>query len=171
MNETFSAPSSVETSASGHQPAQIGGWLIVVAIGLIISLAQNLSGLLQSLTTFRGSVWERLTDPSSPSYHPNWRGALIYEAVAAGVYLIMNIILIILFFRKQRLFPVLTVIFIPSIFVLSLVAHYLAGQIPAVAESPSYAQGFSWLATKFVALHIWIPYLLVSKRVKATFIR
>ena len=155
-----------------EQPApQIGGWLIVIAVGLGISLLQNLSGLIRSLGPLSGPVWERLTDPASPRYHPYWRVALIYEAVAACVYLVMNFIAIILFFGKRRLFPKLTVAFIPTIFILGLIDHYLAGLIPTVAESATHAKGFYVLAAKFVALHIWIPYLLVSKRVKATFVR
>jgi hypothetical protein len=83
----------------------------------------------------------------------------------------MNVIVVVLFFGKRRLFPLLTVLFIPSIFILGLVDHYLGSLIPAVAASPVHAQGMHWFVVKFVALHLWIPYLLVSKRVKATFVR
>ncbi len=154
-----------------QQPPQIGGWLIVIAIGLVISLLQNLNNFLQALSPLGGPMWVRLTDPASPRYHPYWRVALTYEAVAACLYLIVNFISIILFFGKRRLFPISAVVFIPSIFVLGLVDHYLAGLIPAVAESATHSKGAYVLALKFVALHVWIPYLLVSKRVKATFVR
>src|SRR5882672_9723826 len=172
MNEITPTSTIAETTLAAEQhPPQIGGWLIVIAIGLVISLLQNLNGVFRSLAPLRAPVWARLTDPSSPRYHPYWRGALIYEAVAACLYLIMNLIAIILFFGKRRLFPILTVVFIPSIFILGLVDHYLGSLIPAVAASPVHAKGAYVLAAKFVALHVWIPYLLVSKRVKATFVR
>jgi Protein of unknown function (DUF2569) len=170
MNEIAPPPVFTET-VSAQQPPPIGGWLIVIAIGLVISLLQNLTGLFQSLAPLRGPVWERLTDPSSPRYNAYWRGALIFEVVAACLYLLMNLIAVILFFGKRRLFPILTVVFIPSIFILGLVDHYLGSLIPAVAASQEHAKGVHWLAVKFVALHVWIPYLLVSKRVKATFVR
>lgn len=83
----------------------------------------------------------------------------------------MNVIAVILFFGKRRLFPLLMVLFIPSILILGLVDHYLGSLIPAVAASPVCTKGMDWLVVKFVALHVWVPYLLVSKRVKATFIR
>ena len=171
MNEITSPVTLAETPATAQHPPRIGGWLIVIAIGLIVSLIQNLTVLLGSLVPLGGPVWVRLTDPSSPRYHPYWRGALIYEAVAACLYLVMNLVSIILFFGKRRLFPVLTVVFIPSIFILGLIDHYLGGLIPAVAASPTHAKGTYVLVIKFVALHVWIPYLLVSNRVKATFVR
>ncbi len=95
---------------------------------------------------------------------------IIYDAVVGCLYAIMNMVAIILFFGKRRLFPKLTVAFIPTIFLLSLVGYYLVGLIPAVATKPAYvAQGHA-LIVKFVALHVWIPYFLVSKRVKETFV-
>src|SRR5262245_21006491 len=171
MNEVASSSTIAEAPATQKHPAQIGGWLTLIAIGLVISLIQNLVGLLKSFAPLGGPVWARLTDPSSPRYHPYWRGALIFEAVAACIYLLMNLIGIILFFGKRRLFPILTVVFIPLIFILGLIDHYLGSLIPAVAASPIHAKGLEWLALKFVALHVWIPYFLVSKRVKATFVR
>ena len=171
MNEITRPTIAAESPASAQQPLPIGGWLIVIAIGLVISFLQNLTGLFQSLAPLRGPVWTRLTDPSSPRYNAHWRGALIFEVVAACLYLLMNVIAVILFFGKRRLFPLLTVLFIPSIFILGLVDHYLGSLIPAVAASPVHTKGMHWLVVKFVALHVWIPYLLVSKRVKATFVR
>ena len=171
MSEITSTSSLAETPASERQPPKIGGWLIVIAIGLLLSLLQNLGGAVRSFLPLREPVWTRLTDPSSPVYHPSWRGALIYEAVAACLYLVMNLVAVILFFGKRRLFPIVTVVCIPLIFVMGLVDHYLGSLIPAVASSAVHANSVSWLATKFVAMHVWIPYLLVSKRVKATFVR
>jgi hypothetical protein len=160
-----------ETHFRPLQAPKIGGWLIVIAIGLILSLLQNLTNMLQVLAPLgRGFVWTRLTDPTSPVYHPYWKTVIIYDAVAGCLYVIMNFVAIILFFGKRRLFPKLTIAFIPSIFVLSLIGYYLTGLIPAVADKPAYAAQGHELIVRFIALHVWIPYLLVSKRVKATFV-
>jgi|ERR1051325_3844402 hypothetical protein len=153
------------------QAPKIGGWLIVVAIGLVVSLLQNLSNLIAETTPIiRSDVWIRLTDPNSPVYHAYWKPVIIYHAIAACFYLSMNVVVLILFFGKRRLFPKLTVALIPTIFLLTLIGYYLAGLIPAVAGKPGYATQWHALIVKFIALHIWIPYFLVSKRVKATFV-
>ncbi|HEU0177861.1 MAG TPA: DUF2569 family protein [Blastocatellia bacterium] len=60
---------------------------------------------------------------------------------------------------------------LPIIFLLILGGHYLSGLIPAVAESPAYTKEGTELITKFIGLHIWIPYFLLSKRVAKTFVR
>jgi len=76
-----------------------------------------------------------------------------------------------LFFREQRAFPKFIVIVIPIIFILILLGYYLSGLIPAVAESPDYSKQTSLVIVRFVALHVWIPYFLLSDRVKKTFVR
>jgi hypothetical protein len=171
MDEITSPAITTETHFRPLQPPKIGGWLIVIAVGLVLSLLQNLTNMLQVLAPLGGSfVWVRLTDPTSPVYHPYWKTVIIYDAIAGCLYVVMNMVAIILFFGKRRLFPKLTVAFIPSIFLLSLVAYFLEGMIPAVANTPTYIGQSHMVIVKFIALHVWIPYFLVSKRVKATFV-
>lgn len=149
---------------------KIGGLLIFIAIGLVLSLLQNSTYLLSTLTFLQGQVWESLTNPASTAFHPYWKTVIIYEFVTASIFVASNLAALILFFQKRRLFPLLVIVSIPVIFILSLVSYYLSGLVPAIAESPDYGKVKELLIIKFVALHVWIPYFLVSKRVKRTFV-
>jgi hypothetical protein len=156
----------------GNKAAKFGGILIFVAIGLILSLLQNLGNLMASLSIFRQEqIWQRLTTPGSPAYHPSWKPALLFELFVHSVVLGLNVTVAVLFFRKQREFPKVIVLTIPVTFALVLGSHYLSGFVPAVADSQGYSKGTEALIVRFIALHIWIPYFLVSKRVKDTFVR
>jgi ABC-type Na+ efflux pump permease subunit len=153
-------------------PLKIGGVLILVAIGLILSLVQNLGHFLGNLAPFRqAQVWERLTTPGSTAYHPNWKPVLLFELVSSSAIFGLNAVAVALFFRKQRVFPKFIVMVIPLIFILILLGYYLSGLIPAVAESPDYSKQTAALIVRFVALHVWIPYFLLSERVKKTFVK
>ena len=154
------------------KPSPFGGVLIFVAIGLIFSLVQNLGTLLGNLEPFRKDhVWDRLTTPGSIPYHPYWKPVLLFELASSSAILGLNALAVVLFFRKQQVFPKLIVIVIPTIFILILIGYYLSGLIPAIAESPDYSKQQSVLIVRFVALHVWIPYFLLSERVKKTFVR
>ena len=143
----------------------------MVAIGLVVSLFQNVSNLLaEAPAIVRPGIWSRLTDASSPAYHPYWKPVLIFDIVAACFYVVANVIALVLFFGKRRLFPKLTVVLIPTIFLLAFVGYYLEGFIPAFANNAAYATEGHALIVKFIALHVWIPYFLVSKRVRETFV-
>jgi len=155
-----------------NKPPKIRGALILVAIGLFISLVQNLGYFLGSIAPIIGSpAWERFTNLGSPEFHPMWKLAIIYDAVTATLFLFWNIALLVFFFRKKRVFPVSVAASLPIIFLLILAGHFLSGLIPAVAESTGYAKQGTALITKFIGLHIWIPYFLLSKRVAKTFVR
>jgi hypothetical protein len=154
------------------KPPRIGGLLIFVMIGLFLSLIQNLTYFLASIAPIiRTPLWERLTAPASTDYHPYWKPVLIYDVTTCSLILIINIVLLWLYFRKKRVFPKLTVVLIPLIYVTILAGYFLSGVIPAVAESEEYAKQGHMLVVKFVGFHIWIPYFLLSKRVERTFVR
>jgi hypothetical protein len=152
-------------------PPKIRGALILVAGALIFSLLQNLSYFLASIAPIiRSPLWEGLTNPSSPGFHPQWKLVLISDAIAAALLLFWNAAMLTLFFRKKRVFPVLVAASLPIIFLLILGGHYLSGIIPAVAESAGYAKEGKALIWRFISFHIWIPYFLLSKRVAKTFV-
>jgi hypothetical protein len=151
---------------------KIRGALILVAIGLFISLVKNLGYFFGSIAPIiRPPVWERFTNPGSPGFNPQWKLVLTCDAITATLILFWNIVMLVFFFRKKRVFPVMVAASLPIIFIMILAGHYLSGLIPAVAESAWYAKEGTALIIKFIGLHIWIPYFLLSKRVAKTFVR
>lgn len=176
MNEAHGNVTEQKPDFDGHEkshsiaPLKIGGLLILIAIGLAVSFLQNLNYLLSTIRLLNGPVWKQLTDPASHAFHAYWSTIIIYEFVTASMFVAGNVAALIFFFQKKRLFPPLIIVSIPLIFILSLVGYYLSGFVPAIAESVDYSQQTHTLIVKFIALHIWIPYFLVSKRVKHTFV-
>ncbi len=151
---------------------KIRGALILVAVVMIFNLFQNLSYFLGSIAPIiRSPVWERFTNPGSPEFNPHWKLVFIFDALTAALILFWNIVALVFFFRKKRGFPRLIAVSIPIIFLLILAGHFLSGLIPAVAGSAGYAKEETALIMKFIGLHIWIPYFLLSKRVAKTFVR
>jgi len=154
------------------RPPKIRGALILVALCMFISLIQNLGYFFASIAPIIGSSqWDRYTNPGSPQFDPQWKLVIFCDAVTSTLILLWNIAMLVLFFRKKRVFPRLVTVSIPIIFLMMLAGHYLSGLIPAVAESAGYAKEGEALIIRFIGLHIWIPYFLLSKRVEKTFVR
>ncbi len=168
--EKVSLNQSQKTVGEG-KPPRIGGLLVFVMIGMFISLIQNLTYSLTSIAPIvKTPLWERLTNPESTAYHQYWKSVLIYDVVTSSLILVMNVAMLWLFFKKKRVFPKLTAVSIPLIFVIILTGYFLSGAIPAIAESEEYAKQGEMLILKFVCLHVWMPYFLISKRVGRTFV-
>ena len=145
--------------------------MIVVGVLLVFSLFANLGNLGWSLVPLRGETWERLTTPGFAGYHPYWKPVLLLDVISAVAVLIVNLVVLVLFFRKHRFFPTLMVVLLPVLFGLMITRYYLDGLVPAIAATKDYVKLRDNLIGKFIVLHLWIPYFVVSDRVKRTFIR
>ena len=76
-------------NAESLAPKGIGGWLVLVAIGLVVSPLRLIHLLWTAyLPLVQGGGWALLTTPGSEAYHPYWRPLLIFE-VASNIFLIV----------------------------------------------------------------------------------
>lgn len=156
--------------AGGPRPRGLGGWLILVALGLIatpIRLAVNVTGNLFPILT--SGQWEELTTPGSVAYHALWAPLIIFEVFANLFFMILALILIFLFFTKSERFPRVYIAFLMLNLVFVVGDSLLAGLIPAIAADNS-PESNQEVVRSLIGTAIWVPYMLVSKRVKNTFV-
>lgn len=149
----------------------IGGWLILVAINLVVGLVRTAAGNIQTLPPVLNlHVWHPLTTPGQPNYHPLFAPALLGEAafnlIVAGSLLLAGF----LFITQRRRFPQV------MIFILGFSVVFSLGDAIALANLPgqSQAETFKNIGTTLgtaIAASVWIPYYLVSRRVRLTFVR
>lgn len=149
----------------------IKGWLVLVAIGVVISPFRLAIGILPVyIPIFRDGIWRVLITPGSDAYHPLWAPLLALE-ISYNIGMFIGLIcLIALLFTKSHLFPILYIVIaaIP-LFFLPLDSWLISRIMP---ENPIFdEETIRALFTSVIACAIWIPYMLKSERVKATFIR
>ncbi len=149
----------------------LGGWLILVGIGIVLSPVKILL-LLYPLYSeiFLSGAWEILTTPGSEAYNPLWGPIVSAEIIINFGLVITWIYIAILFFTKKKIFPkwYLGIIIFSLVFIF-LDAHSIKIVLP---NEPVYdPDTVKELVRSFVAAIIWVPYMLKSERVKATFIK
>ncbi|MDM5326925.1 DUF2569 domain-containing protein [Neobacillus sp. CF12] len=139
----------------------IGGWLILVIIGLIITLFISSIHIYYQTVHLLPKYW-----PGSNEYHPLWGTYVIFILVYEILLVLVPVILLVLMFRKSRLFPKAMIFFLISETVLDLISAVL------VLIIYTNVDGYTFIRFVFliVTALIWVPYFLVSKRVKATFL-
>jgi hypothetical protein len=153
---TFSSPfDSSERPAPKETagPAGIAGWLILPAIGRVVS--PILVGI--SLLTL-------LSASKNPNSAATAGGPMGPCLVLLG-WLGFEIFLSAAFFAKKAFVPGLMV----SYFVMAIVLNVIMASWIAEAVGPS-ASGGADTGRAIVVAVIWMPYFLVSRRVKATFV-
>jgi hypothetical protein len=122
------------------------------------------------LPAFSKDVWSLLTTPGTEAYHPLNAPILLFELVGNLVLLIGSIVLTVLFFQKRRLVPILTVIFLVFAFLFYVGDYFAAHQLPAVENQEDMESKLD-LVGAFLVCAVAVPYFLVSRRVKETFVR
>lgn len=176
-HDTVSAPADAESKDARQTPRTfsspllefrrdlegLSGWLVLVGIGLVISPLMILS----NTVTHNLPV---LTNPRLHAYletHPALEGLIIFEIATNLIFIAVLVALNILFFRKKRSFPTYMIFYL----CLHLIVD-VGDAVAAHAVMPSVAVSapLQAITRSFLAALIWVPYFLVSRRVKVTFV-
>lgn len=162
----------MDEAAVGERKREgIGGWLILVAIGLVASPVLMVVNLTQDvLPAFAGGAWDKLTTAGSPHYHPLWAPLLITEVSCTTLFILFSLVILVLFFMKKRTLPLLVIIFLLANLAFAIADYLLSMRIPLVASMPDESTP-TQIARQAVSCVIWIPYFLKSKRVRNTFVK
>ena len=148
----------------------IGGWLILVAFGIIIS---PLVIIIQVFPLYRGLIADgtlkALMTPGSQVFNPLLFSITVTEMLANGALVAAWIFLAVLFFSKKQLFPKLYIgVMLFTLIFLILDALVIKAAFPDLEVfDPETVNG---IVRGIIAASIWIPYMLKSKRVKLTFV-
>ena len=149
----------------------IGGWLVLVAIAVTLRPLLLLSQMAKIASpTFSQDIWDAITTPGNASYQPAFGPILVMEEVCNLLLLSGSVLMVVLFYRRHRHFPK-TFIVLMAFSVVFLNLDDWAGT-HVLKTTTSAETGFQngGLQALLQAL-IWIPYMLISRRVKATFTR
>lgn len=161
----------------------IGGWLIVFAIGLGVSL--GLCGLLlpEYIKFMSSPAYQMLTTPGAELYVSSFSAGFNLELIWLVVSSSGSILLLLRMFRKSSSFPSLATFILAAHIVVAsidflmainiehqlrekLVALYGASKVPPLL--PAYMS--MYIAYAILSSIAWILYLKNSRRVESTFI-
>lgn len=153
-----------------EEPSGLKGWLLLVGLGVALSPVRLLRELYALyLPVFTDGTWAAFTDPASPDYTPYYAGSVIIEMLTDVAFFILSLWLAYLFFTKSPLFP--------KVFIGLLLASpamiffcYWLRTWPFPDETLFNEELVTSVILSCVPAVIWIPYMLLSKRVRNTFV-
>lgn len=149
----------------------LGGWLILVGLGVVLSPFRLLYFAATTYPPiFIENYWGALTAVGSLAYRPYWGSLLIGEIVINSALVLVGFSLIYLFFSKHYLFPkVYIAVLVFSLVFIGADAWLVSLVLP---EEPMFdPDTLREVARALGGVVVWVPYMLVSKRVRATFVR
>ncbi len=159
-----------EYAGTRVEQVSIGGWLVLPLLGLIVSpffVARDVYANI--LPIFADGTWLALMSPTSELYHPLWAPLIVFEIIGNLTVVGLGLIALWYFVKRSRVTPRLMVCWYLTVLLAVVVDLILSRQIPLIValNDPS---SFGQVVRSVVVTLIWVPYFLVSKRVKATFV-
>jgi hypothetical protein len=169
LHPAHDLPSDLDPSDGRQGPAPIGGWLILAAVGLVLSpFLLTFQVLEHLLPLVSGASWEALTTPGSEAYRPALAAILLAQVVTYALFTAYTIVTCVAFFQRRRYVPKLMIGYWVTQLLLLLVLDTLLLQL-FVEGAPM--KGPTTLAVALLKSTAWCAYYLRSVRVKRTFLR
>jgi len=148
----------------------LGGWLILLGIGLLVAPFVRIHFLAKSGVVYSTSSWRNITDPAS-GYDSLLAPILLYELFFQLTLLVFSLLLVVLYFQKKRIFPTVLIAYLLFQFVAFTVDEVLvrtrSGKAVTSNVRPPAAPA---MAQTLAPLIVWGLYVSRSKRVKMTFL-
>ena len=158
-------------AATHPELSGLGGWLILVGIGIIIRPLVLIYKFIKVYPSmFDGRVWDAMSDPTGVLYKPALTPVVIAEVFSNVALIIMNLLMVFLFFKRRRTYPMTFIVFLAATLIVLIGDHMLVVGVLHSSTASSSAQAVRLILQAAVAAAIWIPYMIVSRRVKATFV-
>lgn len=155
-------------SSSRKEDVGLAGWLILVGLGLVVTAIWQLWSFFADISIFTDKDWWETLN----SYNKFFGPIVFFEEIFCLLLAGASIYLLVLYFKRDSNFPMAYIIFliVNAAYLLLdyLFISYLSQHVVIEEELLSEAAGN--LGRGVVMGVIWITYMSVSKRVKATFI-
>jgi hypothetical protein len=147
----------------------LGGWLILLGFGLISAILMQLFLFVKLGPLYSTSNWRAITDSTNPTFDAMFAPLLLYELFVRITLFYFAILLLVLFFQKRRLFPMLVVIYLCVQFIAGTVDVGLNQTRKVRAVTTNVQTQTAAVGRTLLPLVIWSLYFSRSKRVKLTF--
>jgi hypothetical protein len=153
-----------------NEPRGIGGWLGLLAFGILTNPARLGSNLENARRAYANAEIHALIDWGSRFYDRNWANLYFFDVQVAPILIAGAVLLIPLFFMKHRWFPKAFAAFTAVVTIVRLLTLFF------VMNANSTSPRFRWMvlieaSVGTAVMLAWTIYLFKSRRARNTFVR
>lgn len=140
----------------------IGGWLILVGLGVIATPLRLIVDSIREPLLVNGDGWMAAFATDQYAVFSYLFVIHIYHVFK----LLFSVLLVVLFFERRSSFPRLMIIQLISSFFIIVSDEFAAAAIAADGTRASVPE----IGRALISRIIWVPYLMISERVRETFV-
>ncbi|MCP4162675.1 MAG: DUF2569 domain-containing protein [Deltaproteobacteria bacterium] len=147
---------------------KISGLLILPLIGLFISPVYTIYFVIKDiLPVFEPNIWNRLTSVDSELYNIFWTPTIYFELVGNLLIATFTILIIVKYLKKRKNTPRFMIILYTANFLFILFDYIICNFLLELEQVNLNMD----IIRSLLICFIWIPYFILSKKVKSTFIK
>lgn len=168
---------SGQKNPAPHTPPEpqdkgVKGWLMLYAVGLVLTAGNIIIGLLDYPSVFTDMEPMQL---DAPDLYAAITSVLWLEIILNAAALGLGITTLIQLLRQKRHTPALAIAYMLLLVASTLLSYgmvnAIAGDYPDIDFSEALNVGSTDAIRNAVYAAVWIPYFVTSKRVKATLVK
>ncbi|WP_017689928.1 DUF2569 domain-containing protein [Paenibacillus sp. PAMC 26794] len=151
----------------------LGGWLILIQIGLWVSLVLLIADMSQVNVIMDPVRWEGVRGVDPELYTEGIRPLLWFGVISSVILLMIVIVNLALLYKKKKQFPrMMIVLCIVNVFIGVMTWIMIARiEVPREQHVLDPTSAFNLTIRSLLTCCIFIPYFLKSVRVKNTFVK
>jgi hypothetical protein len=143
-----------------------GGWLYLVAIQLILGFGNSLFYFLDTILPLYQSGKLPILTQQNPLYGID----VIYETIMHLIYIVFPLVIGYFCYKQKLLFKKLAITFYVYNILANIIYYFISQAIPELASPPISSKVMTGIVGSLISAAIWIPYFILSKRVKNTYV-
>ncbi len=148
----------------------IGGWLILLAIGLCLGPLRLVYGIWETMPSYANDEWLNLTSRTGEAYNPLWAPMLLFELAGNLGLLVFTGLLVLLLFKRRTSFPTVYILYSVAAIAFLTADRALMQLVPTIEEKLKIDLTRDLVRAAVFAV-IWSFYLKRSVRSRSTFTR
>ncbi|BBH24542.1 hypothetical protein Back11_58870 [Paenibacillus baekrokdamisoli] len=148
-----------------------GGWLILFSIGIAFQFLGNFKLLIDNYEFATSDDFLNLTQVSSENYNSLWKPTIWFEMLGQASLVALALLIAFFCIKKSPKFKTISITYIVFSLVFQVILLLVLSKIQQDYTSELFSEGelYTDLIKSIIYSIIWIPYFLVSRRVKNTF--
>ncbi len=165
---SYDIPVSFDSNTQKH----IGGWLILVAIGITVTPLRVCYDMFNSPEFYNSNVWNNLIGIDTSTRNLLTGLLMIVEMLYNFTFLVFSLLVVFLFYNRRTILPRFAIILFSTAIIFLIIDTCAAFTLnPQVYTASDRQAGYEEITRELISASIWIPYFIYSKRVKQTFVK
>ncbi len=162
----------IPVTCDSNMQKQIGGWLILVAIGLTITPLRVCYDMFNSPEFLNSNVWNSLIGFDTSTRNLLTGLLIIVETLYNFTFLVFSLLVVFLFYNRRTILPRFAIILFSTALIFLIIDTSAAFTLnPQVYTASDRQASYKEITRELINASIWIPYFIYSKRVRHTFVK